>query len=248
MEKRKPIAAFDVDGTLYRSNFLVDLVKQLVEQRSFPARILGQVRDLEQDWMLQRHRESYAQYMDGLIKSFSGGIIGLPEEEMEGAVHEIMKYAPGMTYVHGRKRIQQLKSTHHLVAISGSPIEAVAPFVNHLGINEVHATTFKKEGGIYTGEVIHVGTHKKGQTLLEMAHRLNATLSGSTARGDTDADISMLEYVDEPEAFKPNKELIEHAMKHGWKIYLEDKDMFYRLDGNGQFFIEDNFGHYQENP
>ena len=163
MEKRRPIAAFDVDGTLYRSNFLVDLVKQLVDQRSFPARIFDQVRHLQNDWMQQRHRESYVQYMDALISNYVTGLRGLPEVEMNNAVQEVMKYASGMTYVHGRKRIQQLESTHQLVAISGSPIEAVAPFVRLLGINEVHATTFEKEHGFYTGKVIQVGTQKKGQ-------------------------------------------------------------------------------------
>ena len=79
-----------------------------------------------------------------------------------------------------------------------------------------------------------------------MTHRLNATLHGSTARGDTDSDIPMLELVDEPEAFKPNKELFEHAKKLGCKISLEDKDMFYEVGRNGRFQIEDNFGHYRE--
>jgi len=157
----RKIAAFDVDGTLYRSNLLVDLVYQLVRQGSFPDRIIEEFTDAQLSWKQERHRESYVQYMDVLINTYVKNLKGLPIEELNTAARQVIRHSPGLVYVFGKNLIQNLQPTHHLVAISGSPIEVVAPFVNQLGIQDVHATTFETENNTYTGEVVHIGTRRK---------------------------------------------------------------------------------------
>jgi hypothetical protein len=61
--------------------------------------------------------------------------------------------------------------------------------------------------------------------------------------GDTDADISMLNLVQRPIAFNPNKELLEHALQNDWEILSEHKDTIYHIQG-GSFRRVGSFGHY----
>jgi phosphoserine phosphatase len=49
------------------------------------------------------------------------------------------------------------------------------------------------------------------------------------ARGDTESDIPMLELVEIPIAFNPNKKLFEHAKARGWRTVVERKDVIYEL-------------------
>ncbi len=241
----KPVATFDVDGSLYRSNLLVDLTNQLVRQGSFQSGIIDQFRDAQIGWQVERHRESYVQYIDQLIGTYVQHLKGLSVDELNTAVKQVIRYSPGLMYVYGRELVRGLKDTHQLVAISGSPVEVVRPFVQQLGIEDVHATTFEVNQGVYTGEVIHVGTRNKDQTLKGMVDRMNLSFQGSVAMGDTDSDISMLDLVQRPIAFNPNKELFEHALTEGWEIVYERKDMILHL-GKGNFNVVNNFGHFRQ--
>ena len=61
-------------------------------------------------------------------------------------------------------------------------------------------------------------------------HGVDADLEGSTAVGDTESDIPMLEVVGHPIAFNPNTKLAEHAQEKGWRIVVERKDVIYELN------------------
>lgn len=242
----KPLAVFDVDGTLYRSNLLVDLVHQLVRQGSFPASIVDDFREAQMIWKIERQRKSYVEYIDQLISAYVEHLPGLTVEKLKMAVDKIIHHSTGLMYVYARDLLKSLKKTHHLVVISGSPVEVVTPFVNQLGIKEVHGTTFEISSGVYTGKVLKVGTRQKGQTLRQVAERVNLDFKGSVAMGDTDSDIGMLDLVERPIAFNPNKELFEHAFQRGWEIVFERKDMILHLGKKGNFSVENNFGHFRQ--
>jgi phosphoserine phosphatase len=49
------------------------------------------------------------------------------------------------------------------------------------------------------------------------------------AVGDTHGDIEMLEFVEQPIAFNPNKTLYDYAREKGWQIVVERKNVIYQL-------------------
>ena len=55
------------------------------------------------------------------------------------------------------------------------------------------------------------------------------TKKGSIGVGDTDGDIPLLESVERPICFNPNKRLHDHATRLDWDIVVERKDMIYEL-------------------
>lgn len=244
---QKPVAAFDVDGTLYRSNFTVELVQQLVRQGSFPAHVDTELEDTRLRWKTSRDRMTYLQYIEQVIALYVKNIQGLTVSEVQTAAKQVVKYSQGMLYVFGKGIIKDVSKTHVAIAISGSPIEVVTPFVQQLGIEHVHATTFEILDGLYTGNVVHIGTREKDRTLKDFVKKEGLTFKGSLGMGDTDSDLPMLTLLEKPIAFNPNKETFEHALQKGWEIVYEQKDMILHLGKRGKFQLEGNFGHYRQN-
>ena len=66
--------------------------------------------------------------------------------------------------------------------------------------------------------------------LQELVKKHRATMPGSIAVGDGSSDISMLEMVELPIAFNPEKKLFDYASAKGWKIVIERKNMVYELE------------------
>ena len=56
------------------------------------------------------------------------------------------------------------------------------------------------------------------------------SLAGSIAIGNGASDISMLELVETPIAFNPEKKLFDYAKDRGWKIVVERKNVIYELE------------------
>lgn len=243
----KPVAAFDVDGSLYRSNFTIEMVRQLVRQGSFANKVIDELSDTRMQWEITRDRDTYNQYIDDLISIYVKNLKDLTVDEINTAARQIVKYSRGQVYVYGRNLIKTIAKTHELIAISGSPIEVITLFAKDLGISHVHATTFEVVDGIYTGNVVHVGSHKKDVTLRAFVKKHALTYEKSTGIGDTDSDIPMLDLLEHPIAFNPNKELFEDALKKKWEIVYEQKDMILHLGKSGKFELEGNFGHYRQN-
>ena len=244
--KRKSVAAFDVDGSLYRGNLALDLTTQLVRDGIFPARFQDEYHGGYEHWKANRHHDSYQQFVREYVNAFVQHIAGVKAEDVEKTAAAVIAQSQGLEYVYTRNLIQSLKDTHTLVAISGSPVEIVTPFVNKLGIDHVHATTMETENGIYTGQVEQIGTYRKDQSLLNLVIALDLSLNGSVAVGDTDSDIPLLEMVDIPIAFNPSKKLFQHALDKKWKIIYERKDMILEVGSTGTFSEVNGFGHYRE--
>jgi phosphoserine phosphatase len=75
-----------------------------------------------------------------------------------------------------------------------------------------------------------------------MVEKHSLDFSGSLGIGDGHSDVSMLELVDTPIAFNPEKALFDHASQQGWKVVVERKNMVYELekrDGNYQLVKTD---------
>lgn len=73
----------------------------------------------------------------------------------------------------------------------------------------------------------------------------NLTFIGSLGVGDTDSDIPMLQLVERPIAFQPNKELLEHAVRNGWEVAFERKDAILHLKNpDGSFEMKSDFGYF----
>lgn len=228
--KEKKLAIFDVDGTIFRSSLLVQLVEELIREGVF-KKGLEKIYERERESWLNREG-SYENYINAVIKVFDGNLKGVKYSDLRRIAHRVVVNQKGRTYRFTRDLVKDLKKKNYFVlAISHSPKLAVENFCKTLGFNKVYgAMSEMDKNGVFTGKTMFSELiFDKARIVERVLAKGGLTLRGSVGAGDTESDISFLKLVDRPIAFNPNKKLYTYAKKHGWEIVVERKDMVYEI-------------------
>jgi HAD superfamily hydrolase (TIGR01490 family) len=227
----RPVAFFDIDGTVFRSSLLIELVEQLVEEDVFPPEAALQYETELQMW---REREgSYEDYISAVVGVFmqyiKGVHYGMFMEIGRHVVQEQSKYV----YRYTRDLIQELQQRdYYIVAISQSPKAILDEFCLQYGFDKVYGRIYEiGPQDRFTGAVIDEHLIKHKASIVKRVFDRNSELSPtqSLAVGDTEGDISLLETVAQPICFNPNHALYTYAKRMGWKVVVERKDVIYHL-------------------
>ncbi len=230
MKGRQPVAAFDIDGTVFRSSLLIELVEELVKRGIFPEKARNSYKGAHEDWL--NRKGEYGPFIQKVVLSFGTYLKGLPYGEIADVAGEIIESKRDRTYRYTRDLIQDLKKDgYYLLAISHSPKFIVDGFGYEMGFDKSYGTWYDTgASNRFTGEIIdeHV-IMNKASVFMRALEKENLQLAGSVAVGDTESDISMLSLVETPIAFNPNRLLYRHAKKHDWKIIVERKDVIYEI-------------------
>jgi HAD superfamily hydrolase (TIGR01490 family) len=229
MENR-PIAVFDIDGTLFRSSLFIELVERLIDKGVLPRTVREAYENAFQDWL--DRRGTYDAYVSKMITSFRENLKGVPYEEVAFIAGEIIDEKKNRLYRYTRDLVRELKEKGYwLLAISWSPRFIVEAFGHEMGFDKVYGFFYETgPSGNFTGAVEdHDLITNKAAVLERAAKKAGLSLKGSIGVGDTESDIPMLELVEIPIAFNPNKALYDHAQKRGWRVVVERKDVIYEL-------------------
>ena len=230
MEHKRPVAAFDIDGTIFRSSLLIELVEELVKREIFPAKARNLYADAHEDWL--NRKGEYGPFIQKLVLAFGTYAKGLPYAELADVAGEIIEAKKDRTYRYTRDLIGDLKKQgYYLLAISHSPKFIVDGFAYEMGFDKSYGTFYDTgASNRFTGEIIdeHI-IFNKAAVFTRAMEKEQFALAGSYGVGDTESDISMLTLVEHPIAFNPNRLLYRHAKKHGWQIVVERKDVIYDI-------------------
>ncbi|MDO8664628.1 MAG: HAD family phosphatase [Candidatus Liptonbacteria bacterium] len=228
--KKRKVAVFDIDGTVFRSSLLIELVETLIQNGIFSLNARKEYAKEYEQWL--DRKDSYEKYINAVIGVFDKNIKGLREKDLESAVKKIISSRRNRLYRYTRNLIADLKKKdYYLLAISHSPMYVVGRFARKLGFDKVYGllleTDVKKH---LTGKHIYKDLILDKAKILERAvEKENLTLKGSVGVGDTESDISFLKMVDNPICFNPNSALYRVAKKNGWHIVAERKDVIYKI-------------------
>lgn len=229
MEKSRKVAVFDIDGTIFRSSLLYELVEVLIEEKVFHKYARSHYLDYLEKW---RDREgSYQDFIMGVVDAYRKYIKGVRRADVWKVAERVIERQKNHTYRWTRDLVKSLKKTHFLLAISQSPYEAVAPFAKSLGFDKVYAIVYEVDKKVkFTGKLLYEDVIKNKDVVLKRAiEKNNLSLKGSIGVGDTESDISFLKMVDKPTAFNPSSELYKVAKKEKWSIIVERKDVIYHI-------------------
>lgn len=229
MEKR-PVAAFDIDGTVFRSSLALELVERLVEKDIFPPESRALYEQERVRWL--DRKGDYQAYIDKVVESFRKQIKGASFEEVANAAGEIIEEKKDRVYRYTRDLIRNLKGKgYYLLAISHSPKFIADGFGYEAGFDKVYGFFFASgPSGNFTGTIEDEDLIRNKAAILQRAVRKeDLTLERSVGVGDTESDIPLLESVETAIAFNPNSVLYTHAKRRGWKIVVERKDVIYEL-------------------
>ncbi|HPN55155.1 MAG TPA: HAD family phosphatase [Candidatus Moranbacteria bacterium] len=231
MKKKKKIAIFDIDGTIFRKNLQFELINELSWMNVFPRKVRDQIVNLYTNWL--EHKGTYEQYRAGLVELYEEYIKGCRLKDVELASKAVVSFHKDRTYIFAENLISKLRQAgYHLIAISGSPIEIVMEYnKSHLHFDEVFGTIYEyNENGIYTGKSAYEPVKHKGHLVKQYVYEHNILLEDSYGIGDTESDASILEIVENPIAFNPNENLKAIAEKNSWRIVVEKKDVIYEIN------------------
>lgn len=227
---RQKLAIFDIDGTIFRSSLLIELINGLVESGVLPKQAQ---KEMEKDYLAWLDRKgTYEDYINRVIQIYVKYIAGKSFAQVEQVAQRVISFQKDRVYRYTRDLIKKLKKQKYfLVAISGSPSYIVSGYAKKIGFNLFFGSELEVKNGKFTGRVLSVDSadHKSKiiKGLLKAYPGLD--LKNSLAVGDTESDIDMLKMVGRPVAFNPNLQLARYARKKKWQVVVERKDVIYQF-------------------
>jgi HAD superfamily hydrolase (TIGR01490 family) len=231
MAKQK-FAAFDIDGTLFRSGLYREVSYELARMGKVPEDVAELLTSKHREWRRRLHGNAFEEFEKTMVAAFDELSTKIRVEDYDKAVTHVLEKKAENVYVYTRNLLNKLKEQgYFLVAISGSQIELVEPFAKKYGFDAWVGQQWERGDEYFTGNITksHTG---KDIILQNLVNEHNLTLNGSYAVGDSNGDVGMLRLVDHPIAFNPTAELYEEAVAHTWPIVLERKNMIYELTPN----------------
>jgi len=230
METKKPVAIFDVDGTIFRSSLLIQVVNRLIEKQVFPP----ETRDVyEREYERWLNREGdYEEYIAAVVKAFVGHLKGIHYSALADAAEEVVDEQWKRVYRYTRDLLKELKSEgYFLLAVSHSPKTVLDKFCPRLGFDKTYGMIYEiGPQDCFTGKVTEEHLILNKAAIVRRAvEKENLTLENSIGVGDTESDIPFLEMVAKPVCFNPNQKLYRTAQRLRWSVVVERKDVIYEL-------------------
>jgi HAD superfamily hydrolase (TIGR01490 family) len=225
----RKFAAFDIDGTLFRSGLYREVFYELYKMGVLPSDLGEETTLKHREWRHRVHGNAFEEFERIMVGGLDSYLPQLRISDYDEAVKRVLDKKAENVYVYTRDLIKQFKAENYfIIAISGSQQELVEPFAQRYGFDAWIGQQWERGDEFFTGNVVktHTGKDKIIQRLIE-EHKL--TLKDSYAVGDSNGDSGMLSIVDNPIAFNPTYELLEKAIENGWRVVVERKNTSYEI-------------------
>ncbi|PIQ91416.1 MAG: HAD-IB family hydrolase [Parcubacteria group bacterium CG11_big_fil_rev_8_21_14_0_20_39_22] len=227
--KRK-VAIFDIDGTVFRSSLLIELVEVLIDEGIFKSEARNLFVREKRKW--QDRQGDYESYIMAVVRAFEKHIVGVKYGDFMDASKIVVSRERDSVYRYTRDLLEDLnRKGYYMLAISQSPKALLDIFCKRLGFDKVYGRIYEiGSTDKFTGKItdIHL-IGNKANIVKRVIEKEGLDLKGSIGVGDTEGDISFLELVEEPICFNPNSILLRHARINDWKVVVERKDVVYEL-------------------
>lgn len=234
----RPFVVFDIDGTLIRWQLFHAMADALAKQGYLDPDDYKAIRDARMQWKRREHVESFKEYELQLVKVYETMLSTLTVDQFNQAARTVITEYQDQVYTYPRGLIRSLKEKDYaILAISGTQQEIIQQVTDHYGFDDCVGSIYEQDEGRFTG-VKQVALGRKDKVLKELVAKHKLRWQDSVAVGDSAGDISMLELVDKPIAFNPDKALFEHAKSKGWQIVIERKNVVYDLEAqHGSYLL-----------
>ncbi|MFC1733496.1 HAD family hydrolase [candidate division KSB1 bacterium] len=226
----KKVAIFDVDGTIFRSSMVIELVETLIEEGVFSKEVAKEYEKEYREWF--EREGGYEEYVNAIVKSFMKNIKGVHYGTFNDVAKQVILKQQKRVYRYTRDLVKKLKDDgYYLLAISQSPKAMVDGFCKNLGFDKVYGRIYEiGPQDLFTGVIVDEHLIMNKSNIVHRAmEKEGLSLDGSIGVGDTESDIPFLELVEEPICFNPNSNLYNVALRLGWKIVVERKDVIYSI-------------------
>lgn len=226
---KSKLAVFDIDGTIFRSSLIIELVNLLVEKGIFPK---GLNKEVEEDYVAWANRQgSYDNYIQTVVEAYIKNVNDIEEDKVKQAAREVIEYQKNKVYIFTRELLRKLKNeNYYLLAISGAPEIIVSEFAKTHGFDKYYGADYETVNGKFTGQIVSDTFLIKHEILGDFVkNNPQFNLKEAVGVGDSEIDITFLDLVGNPIAFNPDFKLATYAKNRGWKIVVERKNVVYNI-------------------
>lgn len=228
--KKRRLAIFDVDGTIFRSSLFIELVERLIEEKHLPRKMQGVYAAQKERWM---NREGeYDAYVSAMVRASQMYFSDIEIAHMKTAARHVVQAQWKQVYRYTRDLIRDIKEKQYfMLAVSHSPKVVLDYFCPRLGFDKWYGILYATDQqNRLTGEVVDEDVILNKATILKRAVKnQNLTLDRSVGVGDSESDVPFLSLVAKPICFNPSSGLYRHAKKKKWPVVVERKDVIYEL-------------------
>jgi len=232
--RKKRIAVFDIDGTIFRSSLFIEFVNEMIRRKLFPARAYKEIEGDYHAWL--NRRGHYAKYLRRVVNTYFRYIHGCREKDADVVARYVVRMQKDRVHRFTRNLVRQLRRKgYYLIALSGSPIYVVSRFARSMGFHAALGSEHEVKRGSLTRNIVDAlaGPSFVRKKKMLRRHLASAGIEPdwkhSVAVGDTEGDIEILKLVGRPIAFNPSGALAHYAQRHGWEIVVERKDVAYLI-------------------
>lgn len=226
----KPFAVFDIDGTLIRWQLFHAIVHSLGKHGYLPPQAHDRIKRARMEWKVRTTNDGFGNYEKILVTEYLTALKGISPAQYAGIVQGVYDEYKDQIYTYTRDLIKDLKRRGYvLLAISGSHNEIIQQLAKHYGFDAAQGATFEQIDGKFSGQ-IDSPVFDKAKVLRRLISDHTLTTAGSVGVGDSSSDIVMLEMVENPIVFNPDKSMFKAAAERRWRVVVERKNMVYELE------------------
>ena len=227
---KKKVAIFDVDGTIFRSSLIEELVRDLVKTGAFPPQARHIYEKAHEQW--QAREGEYDVYINGVVSAFCTYLPGVSYTLLHASARKVSLEHKDRVYRYTRDLVKELaEKGYFLLAISQSPKIILEDFCKNLGFHKTYGRIYETgPDEKFTGKIVDLHLiANKANVVRRAMEKENLTLANSVGVGDTEGDIPFLEMVEKPICFNPNDKLYRYARLMKWPVVVERKNVVYRV-------------------
>lgn len=227
----KPLAAFDLDGTLFKTSMLEAVYEQACLRRYVHEDDQAHITNLYIQWAhVHNSEETYTQHVATMVSTLLNAMTGRSTRDLD----EIVAFA-----VENRLRTRRfvleclrlLQSTHHIVIVSASlrnisrkVLEILAAQderIPNIGGQVIYGSHWEiDEASKFTGQG---KTINKSEVVSKLLEHENFSHRGSCAFGDTVSDLAMMQHVEFGVMVNPSSTMVLNG-GHRYHTVTESKD------------------------
>ncbi len=227
-------AAFDIDGTLIRWQLFHTVVDELARAGHLGPEATTNINEARNRWRRRESSDAFSKYEMLLVDLFESNIKSINPSDFDKLINHVVDENKDRYYVYTKQLFDKLQSEgYFMLAVTGSHSELIDRLAAFYKLDAWAGAEYERVEGAYSGRS-YIPAHHKGETLKKLIKEHDLTFEGSLAIGDSYSDSQMLELVENPIAFNPERRLYDRAVQEGWKIVIERKNVIYELENDSK--------------
>lgn len=214
--KKRKIALFDIDGTIYKGSIIFQLTKYQLKEKTISESVQDNFHKNLQ--LYQEKRVNYGNFANNLVAHWAKGLKGISYIAVLEQTKCFFKNKGNNFFPFFKRIVALLEKTHDIYFVTGEPKFVAQVVAGLYKITGFLSSELEIENGVFTGNIKKFLAKREEKQIAIKELLATHHLKQSFAFGNAEGDIGMLNLVEFPICINPTSGLREKAIKENWQI------------------------------